>query len=74
MLNPGATGGQLNFVSTADIGGGDYGSATVNQRGELVGVTFDGHHSADVAGFRGALFFHPRDGENPRWHKVVYWD
>jgi len=33
----------LDFVSTADIGGGDYGSATVNQRGELVGVTFDGN-------------------------------
>jgi hypothetical protein len=34
---------QLTFVSTADIGGGDYGSAAVNQRGELVGVTFDGN-------------------------------
>jgi len=40
ILNPVT---QLNFVSTSDIGGGDYGSAAVNQRGELVGVTFDGN-------------------------------
>jgi hypothetical protein len=33
----------LDFVSTADIGGGDYGSPAVNQRGELVGLTFDGN-------------------------------
>ena len=33
----------LDFVSTADIGGGDYGSGAVNARGELVGVTFDGN-------------------------------
>jgi uncharacterized membrane protein YgcG len=33
----------LNFVSTADVGGGDYGGPVVNQVGELIGVTFDGN-------------------------------
>ena len=33
----------LDFVSTADVGGWDYGSPAVNQRLELVGVTFDGN-------------------------------
>jgi hypothetical protein len=33
----------LDFVSTCDIGGGGYGGPTVNTKGELVGIIFDGN-------------------------------
>jgi hypothetical protein len=41
----------VNFLSDLDITGGNSGSPTINAKGELVGLAFDGNYEAISSGW-----------------------
>ncbi|HYK89089.1 MAG TPA: S46 family peptidase, partial [Acidobacteriota bacterium] len=51
FLDPGLKDVPVNFLSTVDTTGGNSGSPTLNARGELVGLLFDGTYESVASNF-----------------------
>jgi hypothetical protein len=50
-LDPGLNDVPVNFLSTVDTTGGNSGSPTLNGRGELVGLLFDGTYESVASNY-----------------------